>query len=93
MNHDPSGAQAGLGGRGDTTSHAPDNFRRNLDTPRALVTLDSAGRVWAELNGRRRCLFQVVAGIACYQFPNGKIDATIGTAEVKDNQIILTLSL
>ncbi len=61
--------------------------------PRALVTLDSAGRVWARLNGRQRCLFQIVAGIASYQFPNGKMDATIGTAKVKDNQIILTLNL
>jgi hypothetical protein len=93
LNHDPSDAQAGPGGRGDTASHDPDNFRRTLDKPQAFVTLDSAGRVWAELNGRRRGLFQVVAGIACYQFPNGKLDATIGAAEVKDNQIILTLSL
>ena len=93
MNHDPSDAPAGHGGSGDTNNRAPGDFRRTLDRPRAFLTLDNAGRVWAELYERRRCLFQVVGGTALYQFPNGKVDATIGSVEVKDNQIILTLNL
>ena len=69
------------------------DLQHQVQYTQAGITTDAEGRVWATLDGTRRCLFQAIGKSAVYRFPRGGLDALIGTVEVQDNQIILTLSL
>ncbi len=69
--------------------------RRGLDDSgyvRYPITLDAHGRVWAGSGKDRRCLFQIASSIAVFRMPP-ESDGAIGTVEVQNNRIVLTLHL